>query len=272
MTTTKKTEVAVTQDNLNTRALAMKQQAGEMAAQMKELGIEATDLTIPVLLLMQNTSEAVGDGQAKLGDIMNSQAEEIVGSIDKAVEVIPLKMYKTLRIYNTAVQPPKFMREEAYDANGNGKLPFEGAETDHVTGEQIPVKRYLNFNFFVLLKSEIDAEQDFPCIIRFKSTSMPAGRQLATQLFKMAALRQLPYSQTVKITVSKEKKGTNTYAVFGLGKGQKATDKEKAAAEKWLAMLASVSYRVDEKEESEAEQMAAKEPTVVTSDVVGGPY
>lgn len=266
----KKNEVAVAQDNLNTRALAMKQQASEMAEQMKELGIEATDLTIPVLLLMQNTSEAVGDGHAKLGDIMNSQAEEVVGSPEKPLEVIPLKMYKTLRIYNTAENPPKFVREEPYEANVNGRLPFEGLETDPVTEETFPVKRYLNFNFFVLLKAEIESDQDFPAIVRFKSTSMPAGRQLATQLFKMAALRQLPYSQTVKITVGKEKKGSNTYAVFGIGKGQKATDKEKAAAEKWLAMLSSVSYRVDEKEETEAET-AAKAPVVVEAEVAG-PY
>lgn len=268
---TKKNEVAIQGDNLNAKAVAIKEQAAVMQQQMQEMGIESSDLMIPVLLLQQNTSEAVGNEKAKLGDILNSQTEQVVGGIGHPVELIPLRLFKTIRVYSMAEGKPKFMREEPLSAQ-NEKMPFEG--TEEVEGKKVPVKRYLNFNFFVLLKKEIESDEAFPLIVRFKSTSMPAGKQLATQMFKMAALGRLPYSKTVKLNVKKEKKDTNFFGVFTVEQGDNATDKDKAEAQKWLAMLASVTYKVDDREE-EADLSAAgpaKAPTVVEAEVVNGPY
>lgn len=242
-------------ETMHQRALAMQTQANEMAGTMKELGIEASDLVIPRLMLMQNTSEFVGDGLAKLGDIINSQTSEVLGGLDSPVEIIPLRLSKTLRVYDQTQNPPKFIRSETLTAE-NAKRPYEEDENG------VRVRNYQTFNFFALLKKEIDAGEAFPVVVSFKSTSLTAGRQIATHIFKMAALGKLPYSQSILLTVSKEKKGTNTWATFGTAKGNLMGDVEKAESEKWLSILASVTHRVDD-QESEIEQNRTPEPTVV---------
>lgn len=212
---------------------------------LAEAGVSAADLVIPKLLLMQGTSEYVGDESAEVGDIVNSQTHEVLGGIGKPVEFVPLKLYKTWRIYDMSSKQPKFLREEPVTA-ANADQEWEGLEG------KTPVRRDQNFNFFILLKSELDAGEAFPCVVSFKRTSMNAGKQLATQLFKLAALGKLPYSQTVKLGVRKDKKETNTYAVYEFQKGNPCTEVEKTEAQRWLKTLSSVKYTVDAKEEAEA--------------------
>lgn len=238
------TEVIKTGENLAERVVAMKEQAMAMSATMADMGIEASDLVIPRLLLMQNTSEYVGDKKAQLGDVVNSQTMEVVGGEKKPLEIIPLKLYKTLKVFDQTQTPPKFIREEPLTP-ANSRLPYEGTENG------IQVKRFVNMNLFVLLKKDLEKGEAFPCVVSFKSTSIPAGKQIATQLFKMASLGRLPYSQTVNITVSLQKKERNTFAVFGAAKGNNVDGGAVKEAEKWLSILASVQYRVDEREETE---------------------
>jgi hypothetical protein len=269
--TTKKTEtkaVAVSQDELTSRALAMKENASQMAVAMADLGVEASDLQIPLLHLIQPTSPQVADGKAKLGDIFDTLNEGVMGGIGKGVEIIPLRLFKTLRIYDTTVTPRKFMREEVLSP-ANDKLPFEGNENG------VAISRYVNLNFYVLLKSHVTDSEAFPYVIRFKSSSLYAGKQLATQLFKMVALRKLPYSQTVIVGARKEQKEKNTFAVFEIQKGNPATETEKKEAEHWLAILASVTTRIveaDEESEEAAQSSAPRAPTVVESESVAVNY
>lgn len=238
-------EVLPMKETLADRAVAIKEQANAMASTMSDLGISAQDLTIPRVMLMQNTSEQVGDGKAKLGDLVNSQTNVVIGSITTPVDIIPLRMRKTLRVYDVSGSHPKLRRVEPLSPV-NEKLSFEGNE------DGVEVKRYLTMNFLVLLTSDVAKGEDFPHEIWFKSTGLQAGKKLATQLFKMAATGKLPYSQTVKLGASKQKKETNTYATFEIAPGVTTTANERAAAEKWLGVLSSVTYRVDDSEADEA--------------------
>jgi hypothetical protein len=231
-----------------------------MSEQIKELGISAQDLVIPKILLMQNTSEMVGDGKAKLGDVINSQTLEILGSVDKPISFIPLKLYKTWRVYDMSQGQPSFLRQDAVSAT-NEKLPWEDVE--EVEGKQVPIRRDLCMNFFVLLMSEVEEGTAFPCVVSFKRTSMQAGRQLATHLFKMACLNRLPYSQTQVLKVTRQKQDTNTYAVFEIGKGAELSLAHKEVAATWVANLAQIAYKVDEADETEAPAAAPAAPVVV---------
>lgn len=265
------TAVTTSEADLKTQALAIAQQAEAMAQQMAETGIEAGDLEIPKIMLMQNTSELVGDERAKLGDLVNTMTEEVIGGFTQTVEIVPLKLFKTLRIYDMSGAQPKLMRAEPLTSE-NAKLPWEGMEGD------IPIKRVTNMNFFVLLKKEILDGSSFPLVVSFKSTGMQAGKQLATHLFKLVALNRLPYSQSVLLTSSKEKKDTNTYAVFGIGKGMSLTPEQVMDAKSWLVRLASMNVRIHEvQEEGEtggANRGPAPAPYVISGDASGveGPY
>lgn len=226
---------------------------------LEETGVSATDLVIPKLLLMQNTSEYVGNDTAKMGDIVNSQTLEVIGSVGKPVEVIPLKLYKTWRTYSLASGQPKFLREEPVTAQ-NASAPWEDKEPAQDGKGTIPIRRDMNFNFFVLLKSELEAGEGFPVVVSFKRTSMNAGKQLATQLFKMLALGRAPYSSTMKLGVKKEKKDTNTYALFECAKGEPCSEQHKAEAKLWLERLQVITFRVAEDKEHDAGEPVAEAP------------
>lgn len=234
-----------------------KENALAMTTTMQDIGVTAQDLVIPKLLLMQNTSEYVGDGKVKMGDVVNSQTLEVLSDTTRALGIIPLKLYKTWRVYDLSGSQPKFLRQEAITAE-NASLPWEAYE------EGIPIRRDLCMNFFILLLAEVEKGEAFPCVVSFKRTSIQAGKQLATHLFKMAALGRLPYSQSIELKVTRQKKETNTYAVFEIGKGTEATAEAKATAEKWLGLLSSLTYKVDE--EREEEPVAPPQAPLVVGD------
>jgi len=257
--------VAVQTDDLSQRAVAIQAEAEERALALNELGVDAEDLVIPSIQVMQNTSALVGDDKAKLGDIMNMQTEERLGGLDKPVQFLPLKMFKTLRTYNVTDGGFKFLHEQPLNKQ-NEKLPGEGME------EKLSVKRFHTFNFFVLLKSDLDKGEDFPCLIRFKSTGMNAGRTLATHLYKQVFFRKKPYSSFIGMGVKKEKKDTNTYGVPTIDTKSTlaASAEELASAESWLAMLAAGRYKIDDREDLPTESsVTAARPVVVEAQVVG---
>lgn len=257
------TAVAHQTDELSNKALAIQAEAQERAVALRELGIDAKDLVIPLIQVMQNTSALVGDDKAKLADIVNMATEQVLGS---PVAFLPLKLYKTLRVYDVSTGF-KFLREEPLTAE-NEKLAGEAFED--VDGKQTAVKRYQTFNFFVLLKSDLDKGEGFPCLLRFKSTGMNAGRSLATLLYKKVFFRKKPYSQFAELTTRKEKKDTNTYAVAGVSPGDEASAAHVQAAENWLAMLAAGNYKIDEREDVEpGVGQAAAQPVVMGAEVVG---
>lgn len=260
----KKAETAVaTQDDMQSRMVALQQDAAEKSKQLAELGIGTEDLVIPLVQIMQGTSAHVGDGKAVLGEILNMQTEEKLGSFDKPMKILPLKMYKTLRTYDVTNNGFKFMFEEPLTP-ANDKLTGEG----NIDGT--PVKRYHTMNFFVLIKSDMDKDEGFPCLIRFRSTGMNAGRALATHLYKRVHLRQLPYSQYVELGAKREKKDTATYGAWVLGKPENASKEHMAVAEQWLATLARSTVKIDEHDDTDGEARAsAAKPVVVDSEVVG---
>lgn len=265
-------EVALKKESIEQTALAIQAEAKERALALQELGVETKDLVIASIQVMQGTSALVGDEKAKVGEIVNMQTEEILGGVDKPIKILPLKMYKTLRIYNVANSSFKFLREEPLTAK-NDKLSNEAMERIQTEdGEiEVPVKRYHSFNFFVLLKTDMDKGEGFPCLIRFRSTGMNAGRTLATYLYKLVFFRKKPYSTFISLLTKKEKKETAVYGVpvIDTKNTLAATPEEIQAAEDWLAMLAAGNYKVDEREEFSEEIGTAAKPIVMGAEVVG---
>jgi hypothetical protein len=249
-------------------------QAAAQSAKMRDAGIETKDLEIPKLMLMQPMSDAVGAQKAKFGELINTMDGSVVGGVDAApVEIIPLKQFKTVRIYDMTSQPPKFIRSEPDDGKNSNFENREGNENG------IPVKRVLNMNFFVLIKKEIDADEAFPAVVSFKSTSIPAGKQVATQMFKMIQLDKAPYSKTIMLGAKRETKDKKTWAVFEIGKGGLADQKAITVAEKWLVSLAAaqnviiVGDNEDNDMESDVSNSPAPAPTVVGNEPSAqGPY
>lgn len=247
-----------TKATVETKEVAVAQETKGLSVSnaLQDLGIEAGDLIIPKLLLMQNTSQMVGDDAAKVGDIINSQSLEVLGGLGAPVDIIPLKMTKTWRVYDLGGKQPEFIRQEAVTA-ANVNLPWDDTE------DGVPIRRDMCMNFFVLLVSDVVKEEAFPCVVSFKRTSMQAGKQLATHLFKMTALGKKPYAHSVQLKAAKQKTDTNTYGVFELGKSTPLPADVQAVAEKWCSLLTSMTYKVDDKDD-------APQASTVAPIVVGG--
>jgi len=232
-------EVATRDENTG---LSLDTVAGRIAA----TGITAKDIAPTRLHLMQPSSGMVGDEQAKCGDIVNTMTNEILGGNGKPIEIIPIELYKTIVTEDASVKPPKFIKQEPATA-ALEELPWEDKDKD---GK--PIKRTLCFNFFALLAAEVESDDATPVVIRFKVSSLKAGKALATHLFKRAALGQLSYSKAVELDSNKQKKENNTYAVYSIGKPRACTEKELAACALWSngrslsPQLAAMKAKVNE--------------------------
>lgn len=246
----------MTEESKEVTTTQNQQTAITVAQRMQDMGIDAKDLAIPRLLLMQPTSELVGAEKAKTADIVHSMTEEVIGGMGKPIEIIPMMLYKTLVVEDMTQKPPKFLRQEPLTSK-NDSLPFEGTEDGKA------IKRTTCFNFFCLIASEVANDEAFPTVVRFKSTSLQAGKALASHMFKRAALGQDPFSQAVTLDTKKDKKDTNVYALFAIGKARKASDKEIAAARQWFGSLEAMKAKVDAIAEGSEISQGGAAPTVV---------
>lgn len=223
-----------------------------VAATMDDAGISMSDIVIPKILLMQGTSGLVAEEKAKLGDMIRSDSEEVIGGLTKPLEIIPLKLNKVWRTYDVSGASPKFLRSEPV-TKLNEKREWTGEENG------VPIRHDMCFDFFVLLKNECEEGAPFPYVLSFKRTSASTGRELATHIFKLGLVGQLPYSRTVQIRTEKEKNpnGNNYYSIYKLKAGDTVPQFKEAAA-MWFGILKDSSkYTVDESAEEKAEEKAA---------------
>jgi len=277
----KKQEVAV-QENTGAAANAVSNiaaQAMELAKRGDQFGLSASDMRIATLLLMQPPSAFVNENKAKLGDIVHNDNEQVVGGLDKAIEVVPLYKFETVRVYDMTDKSPKFAYEVPYKKGD--RVEKEGQEEIQTPEgkRRAPVKRYHTINFFLLLVDEIEKGESMPVLVRFKSTSFTAGNKMASYLWKKMYFGKLPYEQTAMISVEKrqnEKK--QTWASFCFAEGKPTSEAGKVVAQQMLAQINSQKYTINDRfEEADIESETQAAPTVVPSVVqpqtsAKGPY
>lgn len=241
---------------------------GELTAQsagnlMENLGISSSMLSIYKLLLMQNTSEFVGDEKAVMGDIVHSRTAEKFGDLKTPVEVVPVKMYSEWVIFDCSGGTPTFERIEPLTAKN------EGLEWDFVEDGR-KMRRDKCLNIMVLLVKDMGEDSEaFPFIISFRRMSFNAGKDFATQIFRQGLFQKPMYNRTALIGAEKQKKDTNVYAVFSHKPGRLTTPEERKIAEMWVDVLKNKAYTVDNSD-VETETTAKAEAPKVAPTVIGG--
>jgi hypothetical protein len=217
------TAVAVNQENI-----------GKFGA-----GIDADDIIIPKVLLMQSISQLVDAEKAKAGDFVHSLDEVVIGAKEeKPVEFIVLGMYKTLQTY----EDDKYVKTEPL-TSVNKNLPYE-----EVVGAT-KVNRTKVMNYYVIRPSDIEAMQVFPMVISFKRTSFKAGKKLATKLTMLEEFGAPMYAKTFNLVATQEEGEKGKYYVMDIKDGRKSNDVEVKQAEKWMSRLETEDHKVDESED-----------------------
>lgn len=140
--------------------------------------VEARDLKIPKLLLMQAMSKFVNEDQiAKAGDLVNSIDGTVYGSVRekdyKPVRVIPIHMFKTW-VVQEELAPQKYEYRET--------VPVTPLNTDWQWNVEIDGRKFRrtkNLNFYVLLEKDLGNPLALPHVISFRSMSYKEGGVIA---------------------------------------------------------------------------------------------
>lgn len=261
------TQEMTTQSDSKQVALSENDQAKLMA----DMGIEARDLKIPRLLLMANTSEAVGENRAKMGDILSTGDDSVIGGIGSPpVELIAIKKFKTHRVMDATTKPMKFKRIDPIVTAEDERKKWE--DIDPVDGK--PIRRDFTRNFYVLFVKDLaEGNASMPHLISFTRSSSKPGDKIESRLAMLGALGKRPYSESFKIGVDKEKFETNVYPIYTYEKGATQPAAVQVAAQEWIDRLKVLSdaKRITIDEEP-APVAAQRNPVVLDSTPEEAPF
>lgn len=204
-------------------------------------GLDAEDIIIPKVLLMQSISDLVEAEKAKSGDFVHSLDEVVLGQKDtKPVEFIALGMFK-----NIVISKNKKYAETIAHTPENAKLPY------NETVDGVEVNRATVMNYYVLRPQDIEDMTVFPMVISFKRTSLKGGKKLATKLMMLEEFGAQTYAKTFKLIAKQEESEHGKYYVMDITDGRKSNEIETKQAKKWWEKLQTLNVRIHEEEISE---------------------
>lgn len=199
---------------------------------------DAKDVVIPRISLMQGLSEAVADGHANMGDIVNSVNYEKLGGKDSPVDIIPLKLFKTVTESVQRDGSWEYVKTYQWDAL-SANLPLEDKDP-----EGNAIKRDRCLNVYCLVAKELEAGTAFPYLLTFRRTSFMAGRKLSTHLSKAAFMKQYPWSHVLGLTCNLVKGDKGNYYVYDVVVKRRSTMPEQLAGAEWARMVVGTSVTV----------------------------
>lgn len=202
-------------------------------------GVQASDILIPKLLVMQGLSKLVADGQAHVGQIRDSLNGELLGGKEKAMEVIAFSSFRTWVIFEKRNGKDEYVKTERITAE-NENWPI-----NEVVGG-VEVRRDKCLNFYVIRPEEIKQGMAFPYLISFRRTSMQAGKKLSTFAAKLNAFKLPLASKVINLSVTAQENDKGKFFVFDVAMGRAASTAEVQEAFKWYQTLQTAQVRHDD--------------------------
>lgn len=207
--------------------------------------IDASQLTIPKILTMQGLSQMVADGDAQMGDIVDSLTGERLGcgreKDFQAINFVPLYSFQEWIVYEKVSNG---------DLQFTEKVPF-GPDNANWKWDTDTHKRVLVMNFYVILEKDLADEGALPYLLSFRSTSYKAGKKLAT-LCKKGALANRPApAYTYELSAHKESNDKGTFYVLDVKKAGETDTKyydpgKDGVCFRWFKELKSGTHKVDD--------------------------
>ncbi len=192
-------------------------------------GIAADDIEHGKLLLQQKTSDAVDQGKAKPGDIVDTITGLVVGGEGNPVMVIPLAVKKEWNRYYVEGQDRKWFETVAYSpANANWKFEEMTEDGKHVKNDLIMIWAVLPV---------INESVGMPSMIHFRGMSHRAGKKLATIVAQASFSGKQPYENMIQLGCHKETGDKTSYYVFDVSPAMKTPEVWLETAKNWSSML-----------------------------------
>lgn len=196
--------------------------------------VDADDLVLDKLNLMQSLSELVTDEKFKVGDIVNTQTMEKYADYSSTVDLVPFRLEKFIYVIKQDGGSGELVNVEPYSA-GFIREYEEGGDK---------FKRVLNYRVYFV--KEVGG---LPIVIDFRSSSAKVGKQIATHM-RVTTVRagKNPASKILKIGSVKTKNDHGTFAVLTMSVGEDTPIELQKEALEWYKSLNDKPAKVEETE------------------------
>lgn len=218
--------------------------------------IDARDVLLPSLYLMQSNSEWVEQEKAKPGEIVKSTGQQVVASRESSLVLVPLAFNKSFRIVEAVGN--KWVRNEAFDP---GK-----ADEWEITENGKKLKRVSCINVFAYLQGELDGQAKaiadaqksgemldpsqiaLPVMVTFRSTGYRAGKEVVTHFALAQKCKAEPYTGKLELSAVKQTNDDGTFYTYQVKPhrgGVKLTKEQIEECKQWRQLMLANAVKVD---------------------------
>lgn len=232
------------------------------------MGLSASDMLMPRVLLMQGSSELVKKSKTKnSGDIIDSVTGiTLLSSKDaqdgKKIEMIPLTAYKTFIIdrFDTVTQKWKYHTQKPMGP-GEEKLPWDFQEQDPQTKIWVSYRRKYRINVYALIKSQIGTEDVVPYLVSFQVFSLEEGKKITTHMIKAARNKKYPYCKSFFLSAgTTTSKNGDSFEVFRVELGGEVEKPAQIAAHSWMEEIQAGRVMADADEDEKKAKGGSNSP------------
>lgn len=210
--------------------------------------VSAKDLVVPKLILMQGTSDLVKKKKAQYGDLLDSIDKKILGSSDRAFEVIPYHVNKYYTIRNKNTPKKDFIRKDALTMDTDN-LPYFDIE------DGMEIIRERTYEIYCVQAGD---QEGLPLVIVLKASNEKTGKAVFTQMYiKNRNAKLSPAAVVFEVSSREETRDDNSYMVYDMKPTRRSTKEEEASCLTWFKMVSQI--KVDESEEETSTTAQPKE-------------
>lgn len=204
--------------------------------------VTARDVLIPRVNVMQPGSEKVLEGAAQFGELRETLDNKLLGKIGQPLSIVPFHTESVWVVVEADAQNNRVFKEIVrVEAGVNEQLPFEEALPN---GKKL-IRTY-TINMYFLLPSEVEAGEDLPYVLSFRSTSLRAGKKVNTTMYmKNFRAGKAPWAVAMNLTATKTQNDKGTFAVLDVQTTRAATEEESNAAAHWCEMVMQGQTKLD---------------------------
>lgn len=198
----------------------------------------ADDITIPILTLLQSSSDAVKKGRARVGEFQDPVSGELLGP---SVEVILLRMRNGAIYFDKKVNPKSFVCRsvnQVTSINGDrcDQCPYD-AHFNKWVGDQ-PPKCSASKEFLAVMASSLEDGVPYPIWLSFRKTSLPVAKALANKAYGISKRTKLPlFGHTWKISSKEESNPKGDFINYVVDVGRPLKPEEMEVARGFWAMV-----------------------------------
>jgi len=228
---------------METQVPATQQSNGALAAPIEDDlagNLDSSDIQIPRLHLLQGLSKGVSDGDLKMGEILHTGDQSVVGGPKSPVTFIPFHVMKVNQKFNTDSQPEEYICTEDY---ANQPWDEPGYVWEKRDGSKITcnVRNYKTIVVHGIIPSEDDMA--LPVSITFKSAAGKNAKAIVSHFATVQQFNNLkgtskPAHGFAWELSSELIKGDNrSYAIWTMKKSRKSSEEEIEECNSWAQAL-----------------------------------